>query len=153
MGGVPRSSDVEIALGNPIKLGVPEADKYVRRWRIVAGDIGPNAFHCATVPDGPGCKWEGGAFARIEAQNRSALRSHFAKLKAAEEAEIEANGEFTEPGWREVINPDGVRCFVTQFPDATPHQARSKQAADVTDDLSIPPFLGRQLKTGSGLAH
>jgi hypothetical protein len=67
----------------------------------------------------------------IKAKNRAAL-------KAAEQAEIEANGEFTEPGWREVINPDGVRCFVTRFRDATPHQARSKQAAD---DLSIPPFL------------
>ena len=92
-----------------------------------------------TVPDR-------GEQERIEAKNRAAL-------KAAEQAEIEANGEFTEPGWREVINPDGARCFVTRFRDPTPHQARSKHATDVTDALSIPPFLDRQLKTGSGLAH
>jgi hypothetical protein len=111
----------------------------------VAGDISPNALHCATVPDGPGCKWEGGAFARIEAQNRSGLKSHFAKLKAVEEAKIEANGQFTEPDWREVINPDDVRCRVTRFRDQDldgPAQAQEP----LPDDLSIPSFLDRRPK-------
>ena len=91
----------------------------------------PDQIRAATVPDG-------GEQERIEAKN-------WAAVKAAKQAETEADGEFTEPGWREVINPDGVRCFVTRFRDATPHQARSKQVADVMDDLSIPPFLGCQL--------
>ena len=94
-------------------------------------ELSPDQNRAATVPDG-------GEQERIEAKNRAAV-------KAAEQAEIEADGEFTEPGWREVINPEGVRCFVTL------HQERSKQAEDVTDDLSIPPFLDR--RTGSGLAH
>jgi hypothetical protein len=45
---------------------------------------------------------------RIEAKNRAAL-------KAAEQAEIEASGYFTEAGWREVVSPDGVLCFVIRF--------------------------------------
>ena len=78
----------------------------------------PPAFHCATVPDGPGCKREGGSFERIEAKNHAALKSHIATLRAAEEAEIEANGYFSEPDWREVVSPDGVRCFVTSANDS-----------------------------------
>jgi hypothetical protein len=40
---------------------------------------------------------------------------HFATLRAAEEAEIEANGYFSEPDWREVVSPDDVRCVVARF--------------------------------------
>jgi hypothetical protein len=96
-------------LENPIKHGVKEADKYGRRWVIVAGSLSPNA---ATVPDGPGCKWEGGSFERL------------AKLlAAAEKAEIEAS----EPDWKEVISPDGVRCFVAS-PAARPGHAKPSAA-------------------------
>src|SRR5262249_48255620 len=56
-----------------------------------------------------GC-WGGGDYRRIEAKNRAAL-------KAAEQAEIEATGEFAEPDWHEVVSPDGVRCLVTRFRD------------------------------------
>ena len=49
---------------------------------------------------------------------RRALKAHLAKLRAAEEAEIEASGYFSEPDWQEVVSPDGVRCFVTRFRDA-----------------------------------
>ena len=112
------SAPVKDPLENPIKLGLREADKYGRRWKFVAGTLSPTAFYCATVPDGPGCKWEGGSFERIEAQNRAALKSLSAMLRAAEEAEIEANGYFNEPDWREVVSPDGVRCFVTSANDS-----------------------------------
>ena len=95
------SLPVSTPIENPIKSGIKSADKYGRRWKIIAGEISPNALRCATVPDGPGCKWDAGSFERIEAQNRAALRR-------AEEAEIEANGYFTEPEWREVVSPDGV---------------------------------------------
>jgi hypothetical protein len=57
-----------------------------------------------------------------------------------EEAEIEANGYFTEPDWKEVISPDGVKCFVTRFRDPAPAQHCIVQ---LSDDLSIPKFLRR----------
>jgi hypothetical protein len=103
-------------LENPIKSGIKSADKYGRRWKVVAGTLSPNAFHCSTVPDGPGCDWKGGSFERIEAR-RGALKSRFATLRAAEDAEIDANGYFSDPYWREVISPDGVRCFVASSPE------------------------------------
>jgi len=113
------STPVSNPLKTSIKSSLPEPDKYGRRWRIVAGSLTPNQFHCATVPDGPGCQWEGGSFERIEAKNRAALKSHIATLRAAEEAEIEANGYFSEPDWRDAVSPDGVRCFVTRISEVT----------------------------------
>ena len=75
-------------------------------------------------------------YRRIEAKNRAAL-------KAAEQAEIEANGYFTEPDWREVVSRDGVRCFVTRI---APSQKRPQQALPpIPDDLSTPTFLRRPL--------
>jgi hypothetical protein len=125
--------------------GLREPVSDSRGWHIVAGRLIPNASHCATVPDGHGCKWEGGAFARIEAKNRSALRSHFAKLKATKEAEIEAAGEFTEPDWREVMSPDGVRCLVARFRDQNQDRDQDLvQREPLPDDLSIPSFLDRR---------
>jgi len=61
-----------------------------------------------------------------------------------EQAEIEANGYFTDPEWREVVSPDGVTClsalsacFVTRFRDAV------MTDRTIPDDLSIPAFLRR----------
>jgi hypothetical protein len=96
----------------------------------------------ALVPDGPDCKWVGGEYRRIEAKNRAALEAHFAKLKTAEEAEIEANGYFTDTEWREVISPDGVRCYVMRWTYAAQQQI-IPQLLDLSDDLSIPDFLRR----------
>jgi hypothetical protein len=129
-------------LKTSIKPGLPEADQPGRGWRIVAGVIDPKAFHCATVPDGPSGQWKGGAFERIEAANRAALKAHLAALEAAE---IAANGECTDPDWREVVSPDGVRCFVTKL---TPTMKVITKPVTVEtaipDDLSIPEFLRRQ---------
>jgi hypothetical protein len=44
------------------------------------GEISPDALHYATVPDGPGGSWGSGSVERIEAQNRRALKAHFAEL-------------------------------------------------------------------------
>jgi hypothetical protein len=133
-------------LETSIKPGLQEAVKAGRGWHVVAGEIGPEAFHCATVPDGPGNQWKDGSFERIEAQNQALLKAHFAKLKAAEEAEIEANGYFTEPEWREVISPDGMCCLVTRFhPAPIKKPITVEPVADwLPDDLSIPEFLLRQ---------
>jgi hypothetical protein len=113
------------------------APKPDRPWHIVVGEISANAFHCATVPDGSNGQWKGGEYERVEAKNRAAL-------KAAEQAG-QANGQFTEPEWREVISPEGVRCLVTRF--RKPQMAAKtecKPAAQIADDLTIPSFLDRR---------
>ena len=125
------ASRVEIGVGNSIKLGLAEGDKYGRPWRIVAGPpLTASQFHCATL---------GGSamdeVRRIEAKNRAAL-------KAAEQAEIEAHGEFTEVDWREAISPDGMKCFVTPFRRFQRRPAE-QPLADIPADLSIPACLRR----------
>jgi hypothetical protein len=125
---------VEIGVGNPIKSGLPGADKYGRAWKVVAGEISPNAFRCATVSDGSNCHRKAGEYERVEAKNRAAL-------KAADEAAIEANAYFTDPDWGEVVSPDGVRCFVTSFVAPARRALALPQA--LTADLPIPEFLRR----------
>ena len=111
-----------------------------RPWVQIAGPaLTPNQLHCATIPDGPS-----GEYRRIEAKNRAAL-------KAAEQAEIETNGYFTTPAWREVISPDGVRCYVTRFRPQEQPSDRTQRVPPPAD-LSIPPFLhrSRSLALGPG---
>ena len=114
----------------PDFIDLKPAGKAARPWFIVAGPpLTPSQFHCATLP---GTAMDD--VKRIEAKNRAAL-------KAAEQAEIEASGEFTDPDWREVISPDGVRCFVTRF--APPQKPPQQALPPIPDDLSIPDFLRR----------
>jgi hypothetical protein len=134
---VPESNS-EVPASQPL-LSAPKP----RSWRIIAGPkLRTGQFHAATVPDGPDCKWEDGSYERIEAQNRRLLKTHFAELKVAEEAEIEASGYFVEPEWRAVVSPDGVLCYVTRFrPATTDAQALIER---IPADLSIPAFLDRR---------
>jgi hypothetical protein len=130
----------------PDFIGSKEALKPDRAWRIIAGPVlTASQLHCATLPDGEIVdgkpKWEGGSYQRIEAQNRRLLERHFAEIKTAEDAEIEANGYFTDPERQEVISPDGVKCFVMRF-----CQAETKKLdvlPPIPDDLFIPDFLRR----------
>jgi hypothetical protein len=123
----------------PVNIDALRAPK-APRWRLIAGaGLTPSQLHCATIPDGPGGQWEGGSFERIEAQNRALLKAHSTALKKAEETEIEANGYFTEPEWKEIISPDGVKCFVTRFREPS----KPITAPPIPDDLSIPDFLRR----------
>jgi hypothetical protein len=39
----------------------------------------------------------------VEGQSRAALKAHFVASKKAEEADIEANGYFNDPTWRELL--------------------------------------------------
>jgi hypothetical protein len=78
-------SGVVSPLEKSTKLGIKSPLTGDQGWRIVAGQMSPSAFHCATVADG-------GEHRRIEAKNRIAI-------KAAEQAEVEAGGYFTEPDW------------------------------------------------------
>jgi hypothetical protein len=128
----------------PANQAVLSASKPVeqarKQWHQIAGPaLTGSQLHCAKIVDGKPT-WDGGSYERIEAQNRKALKAHFANLKAAEDAEIEANGYFTDPEWREVISPDGVLCYVTRFRPAT----TVKSERHIPDDLSIPPFLDRR---------
>ena len=60
--------------------------------------------------------------------------------EAMVETPIEAGGDyFTEPDWREVISPDGVKCYVTRFRQP---EAIARLIA-IADDLSVPDFLKR----------
>lgn len=97
---------------NPIKQGV----FYAAKWKIVAGPpLSATAFRCATVPDGPNLGWAGGSWTRIEAENRKALvKAGIIVDRKAEQAEIEANGYFTEPDWQPVVSSDGVRAYVAK---------------------------------------
>ena len=122
--------------GNKGPKGVLKRDPRSVSWLIVAGPPEggiANALHCATISDGPNCQWKGGELKRVEAKR--------AALKAADEAAIQANGYFADPGWREVVSPDGVKCFVTSFV-APAGQARALPQP-LTADLSIPEFLKR----------
>ena len=111
----------------------PKGRDRARVWVQIAGPpLTSSQLHCATIPDGPSGTWAGGEYRRIEAKNRAALR-------AAEQAEIEANGYFTTPEWREAVSPDGVRSCITRFrPPVGPNVS-----ASTGDDLGIPPFLRR----------
>ena len=103
-------------------------------WRVVAGpELTASQLHCAVIPDGPD-GWRGGGCERIEVNNCAALKT------------VDV---FTEPEWREVMSPDGVRCFVTRFRDARVDGVPSdwkpcSPSVPVADDLSIPDFLKRE---------
>src|SRR4029077_621101 len=53
LGTLSTTGRVEIASADPIKPGLPERGKAPPGWKIIAGELSPQAFHCATVPDGP----------------------------------------------------------------------------------------------------
>jgi hypothetical protein len=78
--------------------------------------------------------------------------------RQAEAAEVEAAGEFSDPEWREVVSPDGVRCFATSARRAIESATAPSRCAPsdpvtttaaaaliktIPDDLSIPAFLKR----------
>jgi hypothetical protein len=108
-------------------------------WLQIAGPpLTASQLHCATLP---GTAMDDAM--RIEAKNRAALKA------GVEEAEIEANGYFTEPEWHEYVSPDACekyhgRSWVTRFHSA----AKPTQSAvlPIPKDLSIPAFLERRTK-------
>jgi hypothetical protein len=68
-----------------------------RRYRIVAGSaMSPEQLRLAAIGDALGI-------------DRKLNCRHWVD---AERAEIEANGDFSESGWRAVTSSDGVVCFI-----------------------------------------
>jgi hypothetical protein len=103
-------------------------------WRQIAGPpLTPSQFHCATLP---GTAMDDAL--RTETKNRAAL-------KAAEQAEIEANGYFTEREWQEIVSEDGVKCFVSRFKTRRVEET-GFGSPPIPEDLSIPAFLERRTK-------
>jgi hypothetical protein len=101
-----------------------------RPWRMVAGRLTANQYHCAVVPgapdgglpDIPSAKvWADGDWEGSEKRNRKLLEKHFAGLKAAAETR-------TSPIPATTINAERVASLVATIPD----------------DLSVPPFLDRR---------
>ena len=132
-----------------IKPGVKTRLADGRPWRVAGPPPTPSQFHCATVPDGPDCQWEGGEYRRLEAKNKGGLQAARELELEIEHAEIEAGGYFGEPGWREVISPDGVACFVTRYAIVASASASILSSASIMsppvvgDGLDIPNFLRR----------
>jgi hypothetical protein len=103
-----------------------------RPWRMVAGKLTANQYHCAVVgdapdpngglPDIPCAKaWADGDWQATENRNRKLLEKHFARLKVAAEAG-------TSPIPVTAIKAERVASLVATIPP----------------DLSIPPFLDRR---------
>ena len=113
--------------------------------------LAPSAFHCATAPDGPDCQWEGGEYRRLEVKNKAGLQAARELELEIEQGEIQAGGYFGEPGWREVISPDGVTCFVTRYMIVASASASILSSASIMsspvvgDELDIPHFLKREI--------
>ena len=144
---------VEIASGNSIESGLPERGKDPPGWRIVAGELSPDQFHCATVPDGPlregKPRWAGGSFERIEAENRRTLKA--ANDKALiQPRHMPVNIGYL-PNYRVLKNNNGSDAG--KHPDPVipgfgydRHAARKcgeRAKVPLPDDLSIPDFLAR----------
>jgi hypothetical protein len=127
------SGSVKERASNADKTGTKNASALA--WRAIAGpELTPTQLHCATVRDG-------GGFERIEARNRAAL-------KAAGIPDLPLlGGRFTDPKWRKVVSPDGVRCFVARCEPRQAFQHSNWRPVSprqpVADDLSIPAFLVR----------
>lgn len=115
-------------------------------WRVVAG---PAVSAANLQPPDPETA---ARMARADAEFRKWLHQ-------VEQTEAEANGEFTNPEWREVVSPDGVACYVTRFAsivDFIPIELtvtgtgielaggrNDRPDLEIPDDLSIPAFLRR----------
>jgi hypothetical protein len=101
-----------------------------------------SARHCAHV----------GAREAVEAANQLNARYwREAKPSAAEQAEIAANGDFTEPEWHEYVSPDACekyhgRSWVTRFRSAADVLPTSNPDLTIPEDLSIPTFLRREVR-------
>jgi hypothetical protein len=149
------SQPVSSPLEKPIKQGGFKADNGGRGWHIVAGGpLSPSQMHCATVPDGPDCQWEGGSYERLEAQNRRPLKAHVAEIgeKAAIQRQhmpLNIRGGY-RPMYRLLKHKDGSEACRAPDPiipgmgyDRQP-KPKLRHMAQLPDDLSIPAFLLRR---------
>jgi hypothetical protein len=141
----PVSKNPEKCAGNATNTGIPEPVKAGPRWRIVAGPaLTASQFHCATVPDGPDCQWEGGSYERTEAQNRRALERYLAEIEAeacrrdAAAALNHCSACGREDDLTDRANP--TLCYPCYYE----RKAFTRVNISLPADLSIPAFLDRR---------
>ena len=119
-----------------------QAPQLDRPWHIVAGpELTTSQFDCATAPDGPDCRWEGGSWQRIEAHNKGMLWKQFRK-KAAE--------CLIQPHHPPVNILGGYKFPDAPAVDLTPIDPASMPTTTLypdpgRDPLEIPDFLRRPL--------
>ncbi len=145
-GSYPGSQAALNGSENPIKSGLKTAHKAGRAWHLVAGPKPTGSqFHCATVPDGPDCQWEGGEYQRIEARNKAALRKHFAE-QAAEcliqphHPPVNILGGYRFPDAPDIDAAAAAGAGTMTLDEQTRLADLLKQ---IPADLSIPAFLRR----------
>jgi hypothetical protein len=147
------SQSVERPQRSADKSGINVGDLRSRPWRIVAGATpSPSTLHCATVPDGSGCRWKGGDYERIDARNRRLLEAHFDKLDSTAVDHCTVCGRDDD-----LVDHKIADCWITTCRDCraksaaalAPPRDQKFQAdldayrAQIADDLSVPPFLKR----------
>jgi hypothetical protein len=149
---------------NPDFIGSKEAIKPGRGWHIVAGGpLTPSQMHCATVPDGEivdgAPAWESGSYQRLEAQNRRLLERHFADLEAeACKRDVAASLNHCLECGREDDLTDRANstlcypCFSKRKLLSQLATALHRPDLAIPDDLSIPAFLDRWLRSELRLA-
>ena len=165
----PSSSDVKKGHAEAVKSSVSKRTKpgraepiecseplrSCRGWHIVAGPLlSHGAFHAATVPDGPDCKWTGGTYQRAEARNKAILEEHFKQQQRSPEAERARESEYTA-----LIRACADWQIGERYPAAyggDPKQAPAwkrvmgQQGTPVIGDgLDMPDFLRRSPATTS----
>jgi hypothetical protein len=135
---------------NPIKPGIKTGAATDRAWRIVAGaEPTASGFHCATVPDGPGCDWKDGKYERAEAANRALLREHFRKQAAECQFQPHHAPVNVLGGNKEYRNARPPFEIVAPVPviNLSPTTAQPQAwppVAVIGDGLDIPEFLLRR---------
>ncbi len=128
------------------KSGLKTAHKYGRAWHLVAGPKPTDSqFHCATVPDGPDCQWEGGEYRRIESRNRARLQKHFAEQAAKcliqpHHPPINILGGYRFPDAPDIGTAGAAAAGTMTLDEQTRLAGLLKQ---IPQDLSIPSFLRR----------
>jgi hypothetical protein len=141
------TSRVEIGLKKSINTGLPEGDKYGRRWVQIAGPaLTPSQLHCATVPDGPNCQWTDGSFERIEAENRRLLEQHFATLDAmaTDHCVPCGTGEDLVDHKPNPTRPERTVTLCRTCRDKGRNvSTRPDPGMMIPDDLTVPAFLRR----------
>ncbi|WP_370143784.1 hypothetical protein [Bradyrhizobium sp. USDA 328] len=116
LGRLLPTSRKKFGSGTPIKQALSEAPDGRPTCRIVAGSVSPEQLRLATI---------GAAFGSCAfMQDRRLNKRH---RLADERAEIEANGEFDEPEWRETVSSGGVRAFIK-----VREHYEAERSADVT---------------------
>ena len=106
-------------------------------------DLAPRSFHAAAVPDGLGGRWQGGAFERIEAENRNRLMAHFAESAKACLFQRDTPPANLLGGRRFAGAPTAAELGLTKSETTTVTTETARLIASIPDDLSIPDFLKR----------